>query len=98
MKMKKVKLLLAIILLSSGLYAQTATGKSNTLRVDIRAEDRGDGKMVTNAPFDDEKAGHVTEEMYNRRNYGLFIGVDQYRDDKINDLDKPVRDAKTLKR
>ncbi|MDX2191023.1 MAG: caspase family protein [Bacteroidota bacterium] len=79
-------------------FAQTTKVKSNTIKADIKADVRGEGKLTTSTRFDDEKALLVAEEMYNRRNYALFIAVEEYKDDKINDLDKPVRDAENLRK
>ena len=96
--MKNIGLFIVIITCTIHLQAQLIKGTSNAIRVDIKAEDRGDGKLTSNSPFNLEKANAVTEEMYNRRNYALFVAVEQYKDDKINDLDKPVRDARNLKK
>lgn len=45
----------------------------------------------------DEINKAIGEDLKNRKNYGLFIAVENYKDETINDLDKPVRDAKTLR-
>lgn len=38
----------------------------------------------------------LAESMTGVRNYGLFIGVNDYEDPKVNDLENPINDAKLL--
>jgi hypothetical protein len=46
---------------------------------------------------DDEQGKLLYDELTKRKYYALIIGVDQYQDNAIQDLDNPVNDARELK-
>lgn len=44
-----------------------------------------------------EIAAQITQQLKLRKNFALIIGVEDYSDKNINDLDQPVKDATALK-
>jgi len=55
-------------------------------------ENRRGKKVVEKNVYEEEFINALKERNY----YGLFIGIDDYLDDQINDLENPINDAKNI--
>ncbi len=78
--------------------AITLTETQETAMADATPASRST-EIEERAAFEDkETVSELNEKMQGAKYYGLFIGMQDYSDPKINDLDNPVNDATRLRK
>ncbi|MFC2125749.1 caspase family protein [Bacteroidota bacterium] len=64
----------------------------DTLEIQTMIVENRRGKQLEHNVYEEEFLNALNERKY----YGLFIGIDDYLDDQINDLEYPIKDARNM--